>query len=123
MWHFLDSVFSYLLNKINHNQKSILRNQQEIKELIMSVKVAVEQMAAKVNEFSNQLAAAITTIAAQFEGLKSQLVDATTPAEVEAIMATPLANLEAAKNSLVELAANNQPTIPAVPPVEPVEPL
>jgi uncharacterized phage infection (PIP) family protein YhgE len=130
MWDFLKWLIGAALDNIDAklaeiiaNQRTILLQQAEIKETIMAVKQTAEALAAQVNAFSNALATAVATIAQQLADLNARLVDASTPEEVEAIMAVPLANLGAVTGSLVALAAGNQPVVPDVPPVEPLPPV
>lgn len=124
MWTFLNRIINYLFRDFNDRLDVIIQSQIRQEQILMGVKATVEQFAAQVNGFSNELAAAVATIAQQFADLNAKLVDASTPEEVQAILATPLANLGAVKDSLVALAAGNQPAPPPpVPPVDPVEPL
>jgi hypothetical protein len=127
-WDFLARVLDYLLDSLEvkyqtilNNQQTILANQARIKELLMSVKTTVEQFAAQVNVFSTALAAAIENVRGDLADLKAKLVDATTEAEVEAILQPALTNLGSVSAALEALAAENEPTIPPVePPVEPL---
>jgi hypothetical protein len=112
--------FEGTLSVILMQLQQLLLGQEHIKEQLMSVKTTVEQHAAQVNEFSNQLAAAIEGVRGDIADLKAQLVDASTPAEVDAILAPVLAKLKAQADAATALDAENQPSIPPVPP--PVEP-
>ena len=86
----------------------------------MAIKVTLEQHAAQVNAFSDQIALSLAGIRQDIADLKAQLVDATTPAEVDAILAPVMANLGAQVAALKALDDENVPAIPPVPP--PVEP-
>lgn len=129
MWEFLRWFFegwgSHIdaqLKKILEHEHQILVKQGEVKELVMAVKQTVEQHAADVNVFSDQLATSVLGVRQDIADLKLQLVDASTPAEVDAILAPALAKLAAQANALKALDDENIPSIPPIP-VEPPQPL
>lgn len=126
MWEFLKWVLSSTveqhaakLDLILMNQHQILQQQVLIKEIIMAVKQTVEQHAAEVNAFSDQLALAIEGIRADISDMKVRLADASTVEEVDAIMKPALDKLKAQADAASALDAENVPSIPVIPPVEP----
>jgi hypothetical protein len=84
----------------------------------MAVKQTVEQHAAQVNAFSDQLAANIEGVRADIADLKAKLVDAVTQAQVEEILKPVQDKLAAQVAALKALDDENVPAIPPVPPVE-----
>jgi hypothetical protein len=126
VWEFLKWVLSSTveqhaakLDLILMNQHQILQQQVLIKEIIMAVKQTVEQHAAEVNAFSDQLALAIEGIRADISDMKVRLADASTVEEVDAIMKPALDKLKAQADAASALDAENVPSIPVIPPVEP----
>ena len=109
------------LGEILSNQRIIIESLIRTKEQVMAIKVTLEQHAAQVNAFSDQIALSLAGIRQDIADLKAQLVDATTPAEVDAILAPVMANLGAQVAALKALDDENVPAIPPVPP-PPVEP-
>jgi len=105
MWNFLNS------------NKEVLGKLREIKRLIMAIKETLEQHVVAVNVFSDQLAASILGVRQDIVDLKAQLVDASTPEEVKAILQPALDKLGAQAQALKDLDDENVPYIPP-PPVE-----
>jgi hypothetical protein len=108
------------LGEILSNQRILVEILIRTKEQIMAIKLTLEQHAAAVNAFSDKIALSIAGVRQDIADLKAQLVDATTPAEVDAILAPVMANLGAQVAALKALDDENVPAIPPVPP--PVEP-
>lgn len=81
-------------------------------EGIMSVMTEISEFAAAVDAATNKMAEDITAVAAQIEALKAQLVDAATPAEVDAALNDVLAKLNTTAASLTALAAGGTPEVP-----------
>ncbi len=124
MWIFLTKLIDYLFKDILDRLDIIIENQHQMKEVLVSTKVALLAVATAVNDYSNKLAASLTTITQQFVDLNAKLVDASSPQEVNEVMAVPLANLQGVTEALVKLAAdNNAANVPPVPPVEPLPPV
>jgi hypothetical protein len=112
----LGRLVAYLVDTLEVRYQKIITMQQILEERIMSIKTTVEAFAAQVNTFSNTLAASIENVRGDIADLKGRLVDATTEAEVDAILQPALANLGTVSAALEGLAAENEPTVP---PVEP----
>lgn len=114
----LDWEICKRLGEILSNQRIIVEGLIRTKELIMAIKQTVEQHAAQVNAFSDQLALSVAGVRQDIADLKLKLVDATTKEEVEAILAPVMAKLGAQVAALQALDDENVPAIPPVPPVE-----
>jgi hypothetical protein len=110
------------LFKTRKRLKQILANQDLIKsqltrmeKTMTDIKGALTAYATKVDEFSNAASSAIKTVQQEIADLKSQLVDATTPEEVAAILEPAIAKLDPIKAALTALAAGGEPTVPEEP--------
>ena len=129
-WEFIRWIFGDVvqsidakLAKILEQQQQILEHQEEMRVKIMAVKQTVEKHAADVNAFSSRIGASILGVKQDIAALKVALVDASTPEEVDAILAPAVAKLQAQAEALEALDAENVPAIPPDPPEEPpVEP-
>jgi predicted membrane chloride channel (bestrophin family) len=109
---------NHLLADILDCLHRILRRQEKAEEIMEQIKTTLLKHATDVNAFSDQIAASIEGVRADIASLKAELVDATTVAQVEEILAPVMAKLGSQVAALKALDDENVPSVPP-PPVEP----